>query len=75
MIRHYAMLRRNLIYTGVTLDKKLIVLVGQKKAVAIAVKNVAGRQRWSKPDEWLASGNMPRQSHRTRSQASILGAI
>jgi len=54
MIRHYAMLRRKLIYTGVTLDKKLIVLVGQKKALAFAVKNVAGRQRWSKLDEWLA---------------------
>ena len=46
MIQHYAMLNRNLNYTGVTRDEKLIVLVGQKKAVAIAVKNVAGRQRW-----------------------------
>jgi hypothetical protein len=30
-----------------------VVLVGQKKAVAIAVKNVSGRRRWSKLDEWL----------------------
>ena len=53
MTQHYAMLQRNLIYTGVTRGKKLVVLVGQKKAVAIAVKNVSGRQRWSKLDEWL----------------------
>ena len=41
MTQHYAMLQRNLIYTGVTRGKKLVVLVGQKKAVAIAVKNVS----------------------------------
>ena len=52
--QHYAMLQRNLIYTGVTRGKKLVVLVGQRKAVAIAVKNVSGRQRWSKLNEWLA---------------------
>jgi exodeoxyribonuclease V alpha subunit len=28
-------------------------LVGQKKAVAIAVRNVSGRRRWSKLQEWL----------------------
>jgi exodeoxyribonuclease V alpha subunit len=54
MTQHYAMLQRNLIYTGVTRGKKLVVLVGQKKAVAIAVKNVSGRRRWSKLREWLA---------------------
>jgi exodeoxyribonuclease V alpha subunit len=53
MTQHYAMLQRNLIYTGVTRGKKLVILVGQKKAVAIAVKNVSGRRRWSKLDEWL----------------------
>jgi exodeoxyribonuclease V alpha subunit len=54
MTQHYTMLQRNLIYTGVTRGKKLVVLVGQKKAVAIAVKNISGRRRWSKLDEWLA---------------------
>lgn len=53
MTQHYAMLQRNLIYTGVTRGKKLVVLVGQTRAVAIAVKNVSGRRRWSKLDEWL----------------------
>ena len=53
MTQHYAMLQRNLLYTGVTRGKRLVVLVGQKKAVAIAVRNVSGRQRWSKLQEWL----------------------
>jgi len=56
MTQHYAMLQRNLLYTGVTRGKKLVVLVGQKKAVAIAVKNVSGRRRWSKLAEWLHGG-------------------
>ncbi len=55
MTQHYAMLQQNLLYTGVTRGKKLVVLVGQKKAVAIAVRNVSGRRRWSKLSEWLAS--------------------
>ena len=54
LTQHYAMLKRNLLYTGVTLGKRLVMLVGQKKAVAIAVRNVSGRRRWSKLDEWLA---------------------
>ena len=53
LTQHYAMLQRNLLYTGVTRGKKLVVLVGQKKAVAIAVRNVSGRKRWSKLSEWL----------------------
>ena len=57
LTQHYAMLRRNLLYTGVTRGKRLVVLVGQKKAVAIAVRNASGRQRWSKLDEWLAGAN------------------
>ncbi len=53
MTQHYVMLKRNLLYTGVTRGKKLVVLVGQKKAVAIAVRNVATRRRWSKLAETL----------------------
>lgn len=36
--QHYTMLQRNLYYTGVTRAKKLVVMVGQKKALAMAVK-------------------------------------
>jgi exodeoxyribonuclease V alpha subunit len=53
LTQHYAMLQRNLLYTGITRGKRLVVIVGQRKAVAIAVKNVSGRRRWSKLDEWL----------------------
>ena len=42
LTQHYAMLQRNLLYTGVTRGKRLVVLVGQRKAVAIAVRNVSG---------------------------------
>jgi exodeoxyribonuclease V alpha subunit len=51
--QHYAMPGRNLLYTGVTRGKKLVVLVGQQKALAIAVKNHRTRRRWSKIGEWL----------------------
>jgi len=53
MTLHYAMLQRNLLYTAVIRGKKLVVLLGQKKAVAIAVRNVSGRRRFSKLHEWL----------------------
>jgi exodeoxyribonuclease V alpha subunit len=56
LTQHYAMLQRNLLYTGVTRGKRLVVLVGQKKAIAIAVRNVGGRKRWSKLAEWMRSG-------------------
>jgi exodeoxyribonuclease V alpha subunit len=52
--QHYPMLQRNLVYTGVTRGKRLVVLVGQRKALAIAVKGAQTRRRWSKLREWLA---------------------
>ena len=53
MTQHYVMLQRNLLYTGVTRGKRLVVLVGQRKAIAIAVKSAGGRRRWSKLREWM----------------------
>lgn len=53
MTQHYGMLQRNLLYTGVTRGKKLVVLVGQPRAIAIAVRNAAGRRRWSKLNQCL----------------------
>jgi exodeoxyribonuclease V alpha subunit len=55
LTQHYAMLQRDMLYIGVTRGKQLVLLVGQKKAVAIAVRNVSGRPRWSKLSEWLSS--------------------
>jgi exodeoxyribonuclease V alpha subunit len=54
MTQHYPMLQRNLVYTGVTRGKRLVVIVGQRKALAIAVKGARIRRRWSKLREWLA---------------------
>ena len=51
--QHYAMLQRNLLYTGLTRGKQLVVLIGQRKAVGIAVRGVQGRRRWSKLRELL----------------------
>jgi exodeoxyribonuclease V alpha subunit len=56
LTQEYAMLQRNLLYTGVTRGKRLVVLLGHKKAIEIAVRNVSGRRRWSKLDEWLRLG-------------------
>ena len=50
------MLQRNLLYTGVTRGKRLVVLVSQKKAIAIAVRNASGQRRRSKIGEWLSAG-------------------
>jgi exodeoxyribonuclease V alpha subunit len=60
------MLQRNLFYTGITRGKRLVVLVGQKKAIAIAVRNVSGRRRWSKLDEWLRLGESRATSHASK---------
>jgi exodeoxyribonuclease V alpha subunit len=55
--QHYTMLARNLLYTGVTRGKRLVVLVGQRKALAIAVRNRGARRRWSKLRDWLEAAN------------------
>jgi hypothetical protein len=54
LTQHYVMLQRNLLYTGVTRGKRLVIMLGQKKAVAMAVKNTSSRRRWSKLRDWLA---------------------
>ncbi|MCP9860647.1 MULTISPECIES: ATP-dependent RecD-like DNA helicase [unclassified Cyanobium] len=59
LTQHYAMLQRNLVYTGLTRGKRLVVLVGQKKALAMAVKNHLGRRRYTKLVEWLTPGQLP----------------
>jgi len=47
--QHYMLLQPNLIYTGITRGKKLVVLVGQKKALGIAVRNDRPQRRYSGP--------------------------
>jgi exodeoxyribonuclease V alpha subunit len=38
-MQHYTLLERNLIYTAVTRGEKLVTIIGQPKALAMAVKN------------------------------------
>ena len=66
--QHYAMLARNLLYTGVTRGKRLVVLVGSRRALAMAVRNGGARRRWSKLGEWLSDrgGASPRRQDRQR---------
>ena len=61
LTQHYPMLQRNLLYTGITRGARLVVLIGQKSAVGIAVRGVRERRRWSKLRELLA-GNVAAQS-------------
>jgi exodeoxyribonuclease V alpha subunit len=51
--QHYMLLQRNLLYTGVTRGKRLVVLVGMPKAIAIAVKRADARTRHSALKERL----------------------
>lgn len=43
--QHYVMLQRNLLYTGITRGKRLVVVVGTPKALSLAVRNVESRRR------------------------------
>lgn len=45
LMNHYVMLQRNLIYTGITRAKKILVMVGTRKALACAVRNVTVHRR------------------------------
>ncbi|KQO77924.1 recombinase RecD [Methylobacterium sp. Leaf90] len=51
--QHRTMLARNLLYTGVTRGRRLVVLIGQRRALAMAVREGASRRRWTKLREWL----------------------
>jgi exodeoxyribonuclease V alpha subunit len=52
-MQHYTLLTRNLLYTAVTRAKKLVVLIGQKKAIAVAIHNNKQMQRLTKLAERL----------------------
>ena len=51
--QHFPMLKRKLVYTGVTRGKRLVVVVGQKRALAMAVRGGDAGRRWSRLKEWL----------------------
>ena len=49
----YQMLARNLLYTGVTRGKRLVVLIAQNKAAGIALRGGNTKRHWTKLREWL----------------------
>ena len=51
--QHYMLLQRNLIYTGITRAKKLVILIGTKKALSIAVRNNKPQRRYTLLSERL----------------------
>ncbi|MCJ2107566.1 ATP-dependent RecD-like DNA helicase [Methylobacterium sp. E-041] len=55
--QHFNMLARNLLYTGVTRGKQLVVLIGQRKAIGMAVRGGSAKRRWTKLREWLTGPN------------------
>jgi exodeoxyribonuclease V alpha subunit len=46
-MQQYLLLQRNLVYTGITRGKKLVVLIGQRKALAMAVRNNKTESRFT----------------------------
>jgi exodeoxyribonuclease V alpha subunit len=66
------MLQRNLLYTAITRGKRLAVLVGTKKAVAIAVKNHKIQLRYTGLARRLQKGRPDEPScHSERSEESV----
>ena len=55
LTQHYMLLQRNLLYTGITRGKKLVILVGTKKALAIAIHNNKQQMRYTMLKERLGA--------------------
>ncbi len=58
LIQHYMLLQRNLIYTAVTRGRRLVVLVGTRKALAIGVHNNKTQKRYTGLQDRLICGNL-----------------
>jgi exodeoxyribonuclease V alpha subunit len=54
-MQQYLLLQRNLVYTGITRGRRLVVLVGQKKALQTAVRNVSAVRRYTALEKRLKS--------------------
>ncbi|MGC9521740.1 MAG: SF1B family DNA helicase RecD2 [Anaerolineae bacterium] len=62
LTQHYVMLQRNLLYTAVTRGRELVVLVGDHRAIAIAVRNDRIAHRNTRLQERLMEGAGPQQA-------------
>lgn len=56
-MQHYMLLQRNLLYTGVTRGRKLVILIGEPKAIKIAVNNLSQNNRLTKLSDRLLENN------------------
>jgi exodeoxyribonuclease V alpha subunit len=54
--QHYMMLKRNLVYTGITRGKQLVVMIGEQKALSIALESRGRTPRWSRLCDRLREG-------------------
>ena len=70
---HYPMLQRNLLYTALTRAKRLLVVVGTQKALAIATRNDAIRRRFSRLVERLTVFGAARQAVLDSAGGNALG--
>ena len=68
---HFVMLQRNLLYTGVTRAKKILVLIGEKRAVYYAIKNVTTDSRNTKLARRLQEENTEEEAEKHSSEESI----
>ncbi len=55
MTQHFMLLQRNLVYTGITRGKQLVILIGSKKALAMAIKNDKPQKRYTRLRERLVA--------------------
>jgi exodeoxyribonuclease V alpha subunit len=55
--QHYMLLQKNLIYTGMTRAKSLIIILGQSEAIKIAIKKNGLVKRWCRLREWIQHFN------------------
>ena len=58
LTQHYMLLQRNLLYTAITRAKQMVVIVGTRRAIAMAVKNDKIAARWSALQERLQQENL-----------------
>lgn len=56
LMQHFMMLKRNLIYTAITRGKKLVIIIGESKALALSLKEKMSTKRYSKLKEFLQAG-------------------
>lgn len=54
-MQHFTLLQRNLLYTALTRAKKLCILIGQPRAIAMAIKNTSGNERKTFLKEFLTT--------------------